>query len=121
MGIYLGFMSASITTGFIANAYGEKVVLLLAGICMAVGMSGFTVSRVLILLVFWMIILGFGLSSLELGCNSLIVRLYPSRRGLYLNLMAFMHGLGSMIALLYAGWLLSMGYSWRIVYRWPLI
>ena len=65
--------------------------------------------------------LGFGLGSLELGCNALIVELHSADKGRYLNLMAVMHGLGSMIAPLYAGWLLMGNVSWRVVYRWDLI
>jgi fucose permease len=65
--------------------------------------------------------LGFGLGSLELGCNALIVSLHSADKGRYLNLMAVMHGMGSMFAPLYAGWLLAADTSWRSVYRWDFI
>jgi fucose permease len=68
-----------------------------------------------------MAVLGFGLGALELGCNALIVELHPSDKGRYLNLMAVMHGMGSMLAPLYAGWLLAASISWRAVYRWDFV
>jgi fucose permease len=70
---------------------------------------------------FSMAILGFGLGSLELGCNALIVSLHSTDKGRYLNLMSVMHGLGSMVAPLYAGWLLAANISWRTVYRWDFV
>ncbi len=49
MGVYLGFMAASLTSGFLANAFGEKVVLVNAGICLALGVIGFTLSSLPVL------------------------------------------------------------------------
>ncbi|MCX6069039.1 MAG: MFS transporter [Chloroflexi bacterium] len=84
-------------------------------------MTGISSFRTPVLLTIFMAVLGFGLGSLELGCNALIVKLHPSDKGRYLNLMAVMHGMGSMVAPLYAGWLLAINISWRAVYRWDLI
>ncbi|MBK8821240.1 MAG: MFS transporter [Anaerolineales bacterium] len=65
--------------------------------------------------------LGMGLGALELGPNAIIVSLHHERKGLYLNLMAVLHGLGSLIAPLFAGWLLSINMSWRLIYRWDIL
>jgi fucose permease len=35
--------------------------------------------------------------------------------------MAVLHGLGSLIAPLIAGWLLSISVSWRVIYRWDIL
>ena len=121
LGAYLGFMAATLTTGFLADVVGQKAVLVLAGICLAAGVAGFSIFESPLMLTAAMAILGFGLGSLELGCNALIVKLHSTDKGRYLNLMAVLHGLGSMIAPLYAGWLLMSNISWRIVYRWDLI
>jgi MFS transporter, FHS family, glucose/mannose:H+ symporter len=61
-----------------------------------------------------------GLGAIELGPNAIIVSVYHERKGLYLNLMAVLHGLGSLVAPLFAGWLLSLSVSWRVIYRWDL-
>jgi fucose permease len=121
LGVYLGFMTATMTTGFLADAVGQKAVLVLAGISLAIGVAGFSSLSSPVLLIIFMAFLGFGLGSIELGCNALIVSLHSADKGRYLNLMAVMHGMGSMLAPLYAGWLLAAGGSWRAVYRWDFI
>jgi FHS family glucose/mannose:H+ symporter-like MFS transporter len=121
LGIYLGFMAATLSTGFLADVLGQKAVLILAGTCLVVGVLGFTAFSSPFLLTAFMVVLGFGLGCIELGGNSLIVLLHPEDKGRYLNLLAVMHGLGSMLAPLYAGWLLSAGSSWRAVYRGDLL
>jgi MFS transporter, FHS family, glucose/mannose:H+ symporter len=121
LGIYLGFMTATLSTGFLADALGQKAVLVLAGVCLATGVIGFALFSAPILLTVFMVVLGFGLGCIELGANSLIVFLHPTDKGRYLNLLAVMHGLGSMLAPLFAGWLLAANNSWRTVYRWDLV
>ena len=121
LGVYLGFMAATLTTGFLADIVGQKAVLLLAGVCLTVGVAGFSSLSAPVLLMIFMAVLGFGLGSLELGCNALIVSLHSADKGRYLNLMAVMHGMGSMFAPLYAGWLLAANGSWRAVYRWDFV
>ena len=121
LGAYLGFMAATLSTGLLADVAGQKAVLLLAGVSLAIGVTGFSLLSSPIFLAISMSFLGFGLGSLELGCNALIVELHSTDKGRYLNLMAVLHGLGSMIAPLYAGWLLAGNVSWRNVYRWDLI
>jgi FHS family glucose/mannose:H+ symporter-like MFS transporter len=49
-----------------------------------------------------------------------MVILHTADKGRYLNLLAVMHGMGSMVAPLYAGWMLAADSSWRTVYRWDL-
>ena len=120
MGLYLGFMVATLVTGFMADAFGHKWVLVLAGVALAVGAFGFSNAGTTLWLSVWMVVLGFGLGSIELGGNALVVLLRPVGTARYLNLMAVMHGLGAMIAPLFVGWLLSGGTSWRTVYLWDL-
>jgi FHS family glucose/mannose:H+ symporter-like MFS transporter len=121
MGIYAGFMTATLATGFLADAFGQKVVMVLAGITLALGVTGLMTLNSALGLTAAMACLGFGMGSLELGCNALIVSLHREKKGRYLNLMSVMHGMGSKLAPLYAGWMLSGGQSWREVYRWDLV
>jgi len=121
LGAYVGFMAATMTTGLLADIAGPKTVLVQAGVCLAIGMGGFSYFDNYYLLIISMVILGFGLGSLELGCNGLIVELHSTNKGRYLNLMAVLHGMGSMLAPLYAGILLTASISWRLVARWDLI
>ncbi|MEI6290894.1 MAG: MFS transporter [Chloroflexota bacterium] len=121
LGAYLGFIAATTITGFLADSIGHKAVLVIAGFCLGIGAAGYTFFSTPLFLSLSISILGFGLGSLELGCNALIVELRGGDKGKYLNLMAVLHGLGSTLAPLYAGWMLSARYSWRSVYGWDLI
>lgn len=121
LGTYTGFMVASLTTGLIADMAGHKAVLILAGISLGIGVTGFSSFSLPVPLILSMGFIGFGLGSIELGCNALIINLHPQNKGKFLNLMSVMHGLGSTISPLYAGVLLERSFSWRMVYRWDLV
>lgn len=120
-GEYLGFLIATLITGILADRFGLKSVVVLAGIFLGIGVSGYSTFQSAILLSGSLFVIGLGLGAIELGPNAIIISLYHERKGLYLNLMSVMHGLGSLIAPLFAGLLISMGMSWRVVYRWDLL
>lgn len=120
-GEYLGFLIATLLTGFLADKFGLKVVIILAGVCLALGVSGYSSFSAAFALSASLFTIGLGLGALELGPNAIIVNLHHQRKGLYLNLMAVLHGLGSMLAPLFAGWMLGMSISWRVIYRWDLL
>jgi fucose permease len=118
---YIGFLIATLITGILADRFGLKLVIVLAGIFLAIGVSGYSSFSTPLLLSTSLFIVGMGLGAFELGPNAVIVSLYHEQKGLYLNLMSVMHGLGSMLAPLFAGLLFSMDVSWRTVYRWDLL
>jgi len=120
-GEYLGFLIATLITGILADRFGLKSVILLAGVFLGIGVGGYSFFQSAILLSGSLFVLGMGLGALELGPNAIIVSLHHERKGLYLNLMAVLHGLGSLIAPLFAGWLLSINMSWRLIYRWDIL
>ncbi len=119
-GEYFGFLIATLITGILADRFGLKPVLLLAGVCLLLGVSGYSAFSSALLLAVSLFVIGLGLGALELGPNAIIISLHHERKGLYLNLMAVLHGLGSMLAPLFAGWMFGLGASWRVVYRWDL-
>jgi fucose permease len=118
LGVYIGFLIATLFTGIVADLAGKKAVMVAAGVCLALGIAGYSTFQSPILLTLSMGVLGLGLGGLELGSNSIIVEAHPADKGRYLNLMSVMHGMGSMLAPLYAGALLAANVSWRTVYRW---
>jgi len=120
-GEYLGFLIATLITGILADRFGLKSVVILAGVLLGIGVSGYSIYQTAILLSASLFVIGLGLGAIELGTNAIIISLYNERKGLYLNLMSVMHGLGSLVAPLFAGLLLSMSISWRMVYRWDLL
>jgi len=118
---YVGFLIATLITGILADRFGLKLVFVLAGVALVIGAGGYSSFNTPLLLSISLFIVGLGLGAFELGPNAVIVSLYHEQKGLYLNLMAVMHGLGSMVAPLFAGLLFSMDVSWRTVYRWDLL
>ncbi len=120
-GEYLGFLIATLITGILADRFGLKLVIVLAGIFLALGVGGYSAFKTPTLLANSLFIVGMGLGAFELGPNAVIVSLYHEQKGLYLNLMAVMHGLGSMLAPLFASLLFNFGMDWRAVYRWNLL
>lgn len=118
---YVGFLIATLITGILADRFGLKLVIVLAGIFLAFGVGGYSSFSTPLLLSASLFIVGMGLGAFELGPNAVIVSLYHEQKGLYLNLMAVMHGLGSMIAPLFASFLFSLNFTWRTVYRWELL
>jgi MFS transporter, FHS family, glucose/mannose:H+ symporter len=119
-GEYLGFLIATMLTGIIADKFGLKSVLIFAGICLVIGVSGYSTFQNTLLLSLSLFTIGLGLGAFELGPNAIIVEIYKERKGLFLNLMAVLHGLGSLAAPLFVGWLFTRGASWRMAYRWDL-
>jgi len=118
---YLGFLIATLITGLLADRFGLKIVMLLAALFLAFGVGGYSTLKTASLLSASLFVIGLGLGAFELGPNAIIVSLYREQKGLYLNLMSVMHGLGSTIAPLFASWLFSLGIIWRTVYRWDLL
>ena len=120
-GAYIGFILSSLFTGILADRFGNKTVILLAGVLLVVGVLGYSSFYAVGWLTTAMLVIGMGLGAIELGSNAIIVDIHSKDKGRFLNLMAVFHGLGSMLAPLFAGWLLISGDSWRIVYRWDLV
>jgi fucose permease len=121
MGAYVGFVIATLFTGLLADTIGNKAVIIMAGMLLIAGILGYSSFTSAGWLVISMGVIGLGLGSIELGANSIIVDIHAAAKGRYLNLMSVFHGLGSMLAPLFAGWLLVSGVSWRTVYRWDLV
>jgi MFS transporter, FHS family, glucose/mannose:H+ symporter len=118
---YLGFMLATLLSGFLASVIGNRGVLQLAGICLLAGSLGFGWANSYPVWVASMAVVGIGLGAIELGANALMVELHSDSRGLYLNLLATFHGVGSFIVPLAAAKLITDGYSWTQVYAFSAL
>lgn len=118
---YIGFIVATLLTGVLADAAGNKAVLLIAGVCLTAGLAAFSLVSSFWLLAAALFVVGLGLGSIEVGGNSLIVDLHTTNRGRYLNLLAVFHGVGSFVVPLYAALLLSTAFSWRQVYQFAIL
>lgn len=119
-GAYLGFVIATLTAGILADSLGNRLILILAGGLISLGMVAFAANSAFWLLFLAMLVIGLGMGCIEVSGNGLIIELHQNNRGRYLNWLATFHGIGSLLVPLYAGLLLSGGVSWRQVYQYTL-
>ncbi len=120
-GAYLGFLVAAIAASLLVIGLGHRNVLLISSSFLFIGIlcyslfSSFTVLRAS------MIAIGLGMGTLDLVGVRLIVDYQSAKKGKYLNLSAFFHGLAAMVAPTFSGIILSNGFSWRGVYHFGII
>ncbi|MFZ1400905.1 MAG: MFS transporter, partial [Candidatus Promineifilaceae bacterium] len=81
LGLYAGFTIASLLSGLLADRFGQKMVLVLAGASLSLGVFAFAGANTAVTLTAAMFILGFGLGAIELGANGLIVSLHSQHQG----------------------------------------
>lgn len=121
MGQYAGYFAATFLAGFLTDYCGQKAALVFAGICMLLGVTGYSFSSVMPLLIIFIFLMGMGLGALELvGCN-IITECYPGKKGRYLSILTAIAGLGAILSPAIAGYMLNAGLSWRMVYRYGLL
>ncbi|KPJ89353.1 MAG: hypothetical protein AMS17_02275 [Spirochaetes bacterium DG_61] len=63
-------------------------------------------------------VMGIGCGFLFISSNTLVVDLFPDRRGTYLNIHHFFFAIGSLIGPLIIGYLLSKELRWQTAYRY---
>lgn len=116
LGAYIGFIVATLFTGIIADVFGNRQVLLFAGICLCFGLIGISFISSYTSLILMMSVVGLGLGAIEVGANGLIVELHRDNPGRYLNLLATFHGTGSFLVPLYVAWLIHFGVAWQNIF-----
>jgi len=119
-GAYLGFVIATLLAGPLSDLLGNRLILLAAALFIALGALALGNVTAYALLFAAMVVIGLGMGSIEVGGNGLIVALHPNAQGRFLNLLATFHGIGSLIAPLYAAWLMTGVGSWRLVFLYSL-
>jgi MFS transporter, FHS family, glucose/mannose:H+ symporter len=120
-GAYFGFLFATLITGLLISYLGHRQVMVLGIICLSIGIFGYSSFSNVYLLLASMIAIGIGLGTLDLVGIRLIIDFCEENKGKYLNLSAFFHGMASMLAPLYAGFILAVGLTWRNVYQFGII
>jgi FHS family glucose/mannose:H+ symporter-like MFS transporter len=114
-GAYLGFVIATLLAGPLSDLLGNRMILLAAGLFITLGTLGMGSATTYPLLFGSMLVIGLGTGSIEVGGNGLIVALHRQAQGRFLNLLATFHGVGALLAPLYAAWILTAA-SWRQVF-----
>lgn len=117
----LGFLISTLAAGLLADRFGLKATLALSGLLLLLGVAAYSLLASPPALAAALFTLGLGFGTLELGANAVIAALFSARKGLFLNWMHLLYGMGAMIAPLLAGLLLARGTYWRFLYRWDLL
>lgn len=120
LGEYLGFVLATLAAGVVIDLWGRKTVMATAGICLFMGVWGYATSAVFARFAVSFALVGVGCGAIELGGSNIVAHLYGDRRGRMLNLLTCMHGVGSLLAPLFAGAVLRLDGTWREAYLWAL-
>lgn len=119
-GAYLGFMIATLVAGPLSDLVGNRMILVAAALFIALGTVGLSSVATYPLLFGSMLVVGVGMGAIEIGGNGLIVSLHRQAQGRFLNLLATFHGVGSMLAPIYATWILAATGSWRQVFLYSV-
>jgi len=119
-GAYLGFMLATLLAGPLSDRLGNRMILFAASLFIALGTVGLSRAATYPLLFGATLVVGLGTGAIEVGGNGLIVSLHRQAQGRFLNLLATFHGVGSMLAPLYAAWILTGTGSWRQVFLYSV-
>lgn len=117
---YTGFFLATFFAGLLADLLGKKFSLVLAGLCLILGVIGYASSSHLAMFVAFIFLIGLGLGSLELSGSNIISGIHEQHKGRYMNLLNAFYGIGSIITPILAGHFLNIGLSFRTIYRYSL-
>ena len=119
--LYLGFMLSILGSGYIAGKYGNRNILLLAGLIISGAVIGMSMVQDQIFLYPLYLAIGIAIGGIEIGANGAITDIYHENSGKFLNLLAVFHGAGSMIAPWMMGIILGKGMPWQTVYKWSIL
>ncbi len=119
---YTGFFLAAFLAGILADIFGKKSTLIIAGVCLAVGVTGYACSTQLMILIGFIFMIGLGLGMLELSGSNIISGLHDTKKaGFYLNLLNAFYGIGAILTPAAVGAMLRLGLSWRRIYVTSLV
>lgn len=117
---YTGFFISTFLAGALADLFGKKSTLIIAGICLILGVIGYGASGDLILFISFIFLIGLGAGSLELSGSNIISGIHGENKGRYLNLLNAFYGIGSIMVPILISILFRLETSWRAVYRYSL-
>ncbi|MCI9101557.1 MAG: MFS transporter [Lachnospiraceae bacterium] len=117
---YAGFFISTFLAGLLADLFGQKFTLIIAGIFLIGGVIGYAASANLILLIGFIFFIGLGAGSLELSGSNIISGIHKEDKARYLNLLNAFYGIGSIIVPIFVSIFFRPGTSWRTVYRYSL-
>lgn len=106
-----------VLAGFLTQIWSKKRFIAIGHYLIALGLLSISFSSNYLMLIFSIIIVGLGGGLSEAFINPIIVDIHPRKTGKYLNFSNAFYPIGVITAAFFFGELLTMGYSWRFVFR----
>jgi fucose permease len=111
-GMYI-FMS--LYSGHFTDKRGSRQGLAIGASCLGGGALLFSLSHIVGLLYLFRAFIGCGNAFSEISVNKMIAERFAAMRIRFMNLLHLFWGMGALLSPLFAGWLLGLGCSWRVV------
>ena len=109
--------AALLLAGFFALRWGKKRFITSGQYMLAAGLLLASFSQNYFMFVASLMIIGIGGGFTEALINPLVIDLHPEGSGKYMNITHAFFPIGVMVSALLFGELLTLGYSWRIMFR----
>ena len=109
--------AAILLAGFLALKWGKKRFITSGQYMLAVGLLMASFSQSYLMLIGSLMVIGIGGGFTEALINPLVVDIHPEDSGKYMNITHAFFPIGVMVSALLFGELLTLGYSWRIMFR----
>ena len=106
-----------VLAGVLAHRWGKKRFITLGQCILAAGLLMTSFSQSYLVLILSLMITGIGGGLTEALINPLVVDIHSEDSGKYLNITNAFYPVGVMVSALLFGELLTLGYSWRIMFR----
>jgi fucose permease len=114
--LFLGSLVAQIAAGPITDKVGQRVVLIVSLLIVAIGITGFTTAKSLPLMLGLVFLTGLGQGGVDLGANLVVSDAYPKNNTSVLNLLHFFFGLGAFFGPALVSLVLTLAGSGLIVH-----
>ena len=110
-------LSALVVVGMCAQKWGKKRLITSGQFLVAAGLLMTSFAQSYPVFVLSLMVVGLGGGVLEALINPLSVDIHPQDSGKYLNITNAFYPAGIVVAALLFGELLTLGYSWRVIFR----
>ncbi len=94
--LYAGVCFSTVAVGPLIDRFGNKLVLLLSAVLVALALLEFAAARSMLAAVVASLVMGVGGGGLNTSCNVLTSELYEGKRGPMLNLLGIFYGFGAL-------------------------
>lgn len=112
----IGFLVASLLTGYFTDKKGLKVMMLIGSLLMAIGLTGTSLAFNVMLFFGFYLIIGLGIGSMLVSIVTVIPTFYKEKAGMMFNVSNAMFGVGMIVTPLILHQLFSHEISWRAFY-----